>query len=135
MKAPSTTLLVSAGVVIFAVVAAIAGASNTAKPPGVHNGVITACVEPLTKDNKPTSGDLKLFACPKGARTISWNIRGPRTRGPAGSPEVGRFAQGPEGPKGRKALQATGRGRQVRTGATGAKGPAGPQGRQGRPGR
>ena len=50
MKAPSTKLLVSAGVVIFAVVAAIAGASNTVRPPGVHNGVITACIEPFTKE-------------------------------------------------------------------------------------
>ena len=36
MEAPSTTLLVSAGVVVFAVVAAIAGASNTANPPGAN---------------------------------------------------------------------------------------------------
>ena len=44
-------------VLFFAVVAAIAGASNTARP-GVHNGVITACVEPPTKGNRATSGDL-----------------------------------------------------------------------------
>ena len=61
MKAPSTKLLVSAGVVIFAMVAAVAGASNTVTPPGVHNGVITACVEPFTKANQATTGDLKLL--------------------------------------------------------------------------
>jgi hypothetical protein len=75
MKSPSTSLLVGAVVVLFAVVTAIAGASNTARP-GVHNGVITACVEPPTKGNRATSGDLNILVCLKGARKISWNIRG-----------------------------------------------------------
>ncbi len=44
--------------------------------PGVHNGVITACVEPLTKGNRATSGDLNFLACLKGALKISWNIQG-----------------------------------------------------------
>ena len=62
IKSPSTKLLAAAAVVVFAVVAAIAGASNTATP-GVHNGVVTACVEPVTKGNKATSGDLNMLHC------------------------------------------------------------------------
>src|SRR6478752_3041589 len=98
MKSPSKMLLVAAGVVLCAVVAAIAGAGNTAGPGvGVHNGVVTACIEPPTKGNRATSGDLNMsrLACAiKGARKISWNIRGPR--GPAGA--AGSGAQGPAGP-------------------------------------
>lgn len=120
MKSPSTRLLVVAVVVLFAVVTAIAGASNTARP-GVHNGVITACVEQLKKGNKSTSGDLKLFACPKGARHISWNIRGPR--GPAGSAGPA----GPAGPQGTPAPAGP-------AGPAGPNGPAGPGGAQGPPG-
>jgi hypothetical protein len=128
MKSPSTKLLVAAGVVFFAIVAAIAGASNTARP-GVHNGVITACIEPFNKANRVTSGDLKLFACPKGARTISWNIRGPRGRaGSAGTqgaqgPAGPQGAQGPAGPAG-----GQGGGSQGPAGPAGPPGPAGPAG-------
>ena len=95
IKAPSRSLLVAAAVVVFAVVAGVAGAANNAGKPGVHNGVITACVEPLTKGNRYTSGDLNFLVCLKGAKRISWNIKGPKgPKGPAG--KTG--AQGPAGP-------------------------------------
>src|SRR3954452_9236558 len=85
LKSPSTKVLAAAVVVAFAAVVSIAGASTTARP-GVHNGVVTACVEPPTKGNRATSGDLNLVVCLKGARQISWSIRGPRGgAGPAGS--------------------------------------------------
>ena len=103
MRSPSRKLLALAAVVLFAAVTAIAGATNTQHRPGIHNGVITTCVEPATKGNRTTSGDLNFLVCLKGARKVSWNIRGPRG------------LSGPEGP----------------TGARGAQGPAGPQGPQG----
>src|SRR3954447_22015409 len=111
MKPISTKLLAVAAVVVSATVVAIAGASST-QIPGVHNGVITACVEPPTKGNRATSGDLNFFRCAKGARKLSWNIRGPR--GPAGAAGA-RGAAGPAGP-------------------AGAAGPARPAGGQGAPG-
>ena len=111
VRSPSTKLLAAAGVVMFATVATIAGAGNTQQP-GVRNGVITACIEPPTKGNRATSGDLNVLVCLKGARRISWNIRGPRgLAGPKG-------AQGPAGPAGAQ-------------GAQGPAGPAGPAGGQG----
>ena len=70
MKSPSTKLMAAAAVVVFAVVAAIASASDTAKP-GVHNGVITACIEPVTAGNSATSGDLNMLHCVKGAKKVS----------------------------------------------------------------
>jgi len=125
MKTPSRKLLAVAGVFVFAVVAAIA-AADSAVSPGVRKGVVTACVEPATKGNKATSGDLNMssFVCGKGARTISWNIRGPKgPAGPAGSAGPG----GPAGPQG--AAGAAGA-----RGATGDTGPAGPAGPAGPPG-
>ena len=116
VRSPSTKLLAAAVVVSFASVSAIAGAGNTTHRPGIHNGVITTCVEPATKGNKATSGDLNFLVCLKGARKISWNVRGPRgLRGLAGAAGA-QGAQGPAGP----------------AGAQGAQGPAGPAGR-GRP--
>src|SRR3954469_23420842 len=100
MKSLSTKLLAAAAVVVFAVVATIAAASDTrtvsnTQTPGVHNGVITTCVEPATKGNKATSGDLNFLVCLKGAKRLSWNIRGPRgPAGAAGTPG----AQGAAGP-------------------------------------
>ena len=88
-------LLLALAVLIACVAAAsIASANSTAVPrAGVHNGVITACVEPPTKGNRATSGDLNFLICLKGARQISWNIRGPRglpgavgKAGPQGTP-------------------------------------------------
>ena len=110
-KSASARRLAAVAVVLFATVAAIATAS-TNQTPGVHNGVITACVEPQTKGNPATSGDLNLVRC-KGAKKLSWNIKGPA--GPAGPPG----GQGPAGAKGDTG--ATGP-----AGATGATGPAGP---------
>ena len=52
MKSPSSKLLAAAAAVSFAAVTAIAGATNTTHRPGIHNGVITTCVEPLTKGNR-----------------------------------------------------------------------------------
>ena len=97
MRSPSRKLLALAAVVLFAAVTAIAGATNTQHRPGIHNGVITTCVEPPTRGNRTTSGDLNFLVCLKGARKVSWNIRGPR--GPAG-PAGARGAQGPAGPQG-----------------------------------
>src|SRR3954464_4728349 len=102
VKSPSTTLLVGAAVVVFGTVAAIATAADSSVP-GVHNGVVTACVEPPTKGNRATSGDLNVLVCFKGARKISWNVRGPRgirgIRGIAG-PAGAAGAAGPVGPAG-----------------------------------
>lgn len=114
MITPSTKLLAVAAVVSFAVVATVAGASNTARE-GIHNGVITACVEPPTKGNRATSGDLNFLICLKGARKISWNIRG--IRGPAGA--AGKA--GPQGPAG-AAGTAGPKGDKGNTGATGPPG-------------
>jgi hypothetical protein len=114
-------LLAAALGVSFAAVTAVAGAGNTTHRPGIHNGVITACVEPATKGNRATSGDLNFLVCLKGARKVSWNVRGPRglqgvrgLPGPAGP-------QGPQGPAGPAGAQ----------GAQGPAGPAGPTGPQG----
>ena len=93
MKSRSAKLL-AAAVILFAAVATIASASGAPRP-GVHNGVITVCVEPLTKGNRHTSGDLNMLICAKGARKLSWNVRGPR--GPAGAAGA-QGAQGPAGP-------------------------------------
>src|SRR5262249_29553988 len=108
---------------LFAAVAAIA-AADSALSPGIHNGVITACVEPPTKGNKATSGDLNFLVCLKGARKVSWNIRGPK--GPAGP-------AGPAGPRGAQGGQGA-RGATGATGATGAKGDKGDKGDKGEPG-
>jgi hypothetical protein len=104
-----------------------AGLAGRTQVPGVHNGVITACVEPPVKGNRATSGDLNVLVCLKGARKISWNIRGPRglvgpkgAPGPAGSAGA-QGAQGPAGPAGA----------QGPAGLAGAQGPAGPGGAQG----
>ena len=59
-KPPSKKVLLAAAVVAFAVVAGVAGAAVTGKP-GIRNGVITVCVEPLTKGNRQTSGDLNFI--------------------------------------------------------------------------
>ena len=58
--------------------------SQHTQTPGVHNGVVTACVEPATKANKATSGDLNVLACLKGATKISWSITGPEEQGQQG---------------------------------------------------
>jgi hypothetical protein len=123
MKPPSTKLLAVPGVVLLAVVAAIAGASNTLLP-GVHNGVITACIEPVTQGNEATSGDLNMFHCAKGAKRLSWSITGPT--GPQG-------AAGPEGPKGPEG-PAGSHGSHGTTGAKGETGAKGPAGAPGAPG-
>ncbi len=134
MKPPSTKLLAVAGIGLFAVVAAIAGASNT-RTPGVHDGVITACVEPHTNGNEATSGDLNMVRC-KGAKKLSWSIRGPAGPEGANGSEGPKGQEGPPGPQGSQgpdgAKGDTGaRGPDGATGAkgeTGATGPAGPKG-------
>src|SRR5262245_50768099 len=75
-------LMAGTAVVLFVAMVSLASADST-QTPGVHNGVITVCIEPATKGNKATSGDLNLLVCASGARRLSWNVRGPR--GPAGS--------------------------------------------------
>jgi hypothetical protein len=124
MKSPSSQLL-AAVVVLFAAVASLASA-DSAVTPGVHNGVITACIEPIVKGNIATSGDLK-FACLKNYRKISWNIRG-RT-GPAG-PAGPSGPAGPQGPTGATGAQ----GAAGAAGAAGPKGDKGDKGDQGDPG-
>ena len=119
-SAGNKRLLVAAVVLSCVGVASVASADSTLVP-GVHNGIITVCIEPPTKGNRATSGDLNLLICAKGARRISWSIRGPRgpigLRGPAGAPGA-TGAQGAAGPQGP-------------AGAAGAQGPAGPAGAQG----
>src|SRR3954470_3857540 len=98
-KAPRRIWLMATTTVISLIVlVSLASAKNSAGPPaGVHNGVVTACIEPPTKGNKATSGDLNLIVCAKGARKVSWNVRGPRgLRGRAGAAG----AQGPAGANG-----------------------------------
>src|SRR5262245_62721725 len=53
-KAPRRTWLVAAAVVVSFTTVSLASAGSSQKP-GIHNGVITACVEPPTKGNKATS--------------------------------------------------------------------------------
>ncbi len=132
MKPPSTRLLAVAGVVVFAVVVAVAAASNTLLP-GVRDGVITACIEPVTQGNEATSGDLNMFHCAKGAKRLSWSITGPAgqegangSEGPKG-PEGPQGSQGPAGAKG----EAGARGSAGATGAKGETGPTGPAGPKG----
>src|SRR3954469_21285977 len=110
-------LVAAAAAGAFVAVASLASAGSKAPPAGVHNGVVTACVEPPTRGNPATSGDLNMIVCAKGARRISWNIRGPRgPAGPAGS--GGQGAAGPAGPTGLAGPK----------GDAGAAGPAGPKG-------
>jgi hypothetical protein len=81
-------------VVVFGAVASFAWASGTARPPGIHNGVITVCIEKLQIKNVKTSGDLNVLHCRSGERRLSWSIRGPEgPPGPAGP-------AGPAGPSG-----------------------------------
>jgi len=110
VKSPAKILLVVVAVVVsFVVVTSFASAGSrqnvgTILKGGVHNGVITACIEPLRKNDIATSFDLK-FKCLRNYRTISWNIRGPRgprgVRGPAGNFGL----RGPTGPAGPLARQ------------------------------
>ena len=114
LESPSKKLFALVGVAVFAVFAVVAGASVISTP-GVHNGVVTACVEPNTPGNQATSGDLKLADCPKGAKKITWELKGPTGQtGPAGS-------QGGQGPAGAQGPAGP-------AGAAGAAGPAGPAG-------
>jgi hypothetical protein len=118
-KSPKVSWPLVAGVVVaFGAVASLASGGGTLKP-GVHNGVITVCIEPPTKGNPATSGDLNIIHC--GRRMLSWNIRGPKgpqgAAGPAGTagPAGPAGPQGPAGP----------------AGAQGAQGPAGAAGSNG----
>jgi len=123
MRSLSNRLVWAAVVFLFAAVASLAAADSTVKP-GVHNGIVTACVEPATKGNRATSGDLNVVVCLKRARQISWNIRGPKgPAGPAG-PAGPQGAPGPSGPQGFAGVRGF-------TGATGNPGPAGADGADG----
>jgi Collagen triple helix repeat (20 copies) len=123
MKPPSRRLLTVAGVALFAVVAAIAAASNTLLP-GVRDGVITACIEPVTQGNEATSGDLNMFHCAKGAKRLSWSITGPAGPEGATGPEGPKGPEGPSGPQGSQGAAGA-------KGETGARGPAGATGAKG----
>ena len=69
MKPPPTKALAATAVVVFARGRRDCYSQRHDALPGrVHNGVITACVEPPTKGNKATSGDLNFLVCLKGAR-------------------------------------------------------------------
>ena len=102
---PRTRLVAALAAAAFVAVVSLASADSTLRP-GVKNGVITACVEPLTQGQRFTSGDLNFIRCAGGAKQVSWNIRGRRGL-------IGRTgATGPQGA----------------TGATGAVGAAGAKG-------
>src|SRR3954451_16604150 len=140
-------LLLALAVLVACVAAtSIASASSTAVPlAGVRNGVITVCIEPPTKGNRATSGDLNLLVCAKGARRLSWNVRGPRgirgiagKAGPAGAqgaqgPAGAQGAQGPAGAKGADGAVGPA-GAKGDTGAAGPQGVVGPAGPAGTPG-
>src|SRR4051794_34804690 len=127
MNSHRNLLLALAVLVACVAAASIASANSTVVPQaGVHNGVITVCIEPPTKGNRSTSGDLNLLVCLKGARRISWNVRGPRgVRGLAGA----QGAQGVQGPAGAQGAQGPA-GAQGAQGSAGAQGPAGPAGQE-----
>ena len=114
---PRTRLVAALAAAAFVAVVSLASADSTLRP-GVKNGVITACVEPLTKGQRFTSGDLNFIRCAGGAKQVSWNIRGRRGL-------IGRTgATGPQGATG-----ATGAvGAAGAKGETGAAGPPGPAG-------
>lgn len=89
---------------------------------GVHNGVITACVE--NRGDAATFGDMKLNNCHKGFNTIKWNQRGRRgLRGLTGS----KGAAGTDGQNGAQGLAGP-QGAVGTAGAVGARGATGPQG-------
>jgi Collagen triple helix repeat (20 copies) len=129
VKPPSARWLAAVAAVLFATVAAIATASNNQTTPGIHDGVITACIEPLTKGNPATSDDLKLLPC-TGERTVSWNIRGPRGEAGPGGPAGPAGEHGDQGPAGAKG-ETGARGPGGPKGEAGATGPAGPEGATG----
>jgi hypothetical protein len=107
-------LMAAVAAVTFIAVVSLASADSTRRP-GIRNGVITACVEPLTKGQPYTSGDLNFIRCAGRAKQVSWNIRGRRgLTGPKGATGAAGAtgAQGAVGAKGE-------------TGATGSAGPAG----------
>jgi hypothetical protein len=114
------------GAVLFAAIAAIAGASTIRKP-GVHNGVITACVEPVTKATQPSQVTLNMLQCAKGAKRLSWHISGPA------GPEGAKGLEGPQGPEGPAGPQGS-HGPEGAKGETGARGPAGAAGAKGETG-
>jgi hypothetical protein len=100
-NSPGRNWLLAAAVVVSSIAVASIASADSSQRPGVHNGVVTACVEPLTKGNRATSGDLNVLVCLKGYKKISWNIRGPRgLRGPAGpaGPQGTNGAKGDPGP-------------------------------------
>ena len=144
LESPSKKLLAVVGVAVFAVFAVVAGA-GVPSTPGVHNGVVTACVEPHTQGNQATSGDLKLSDCPKGAKQITWNVSGPKgPKGPKGQagPAGSQGGQGPAGAQGpAKVRRCAGLGRRLARrvlrlappAPAGATGPAGPAGLGGSP--
>jgi hypothetical protein len=120
-KLPRVSWPLAAGVVLaFGTVASLATAGATLQKPGIHNGVITVCIEPATNGNPATSGDLNAVRC-HGPHRLSWNIKGPA--GPAGA----KGAAGPAGPAGAKGASGA-NGAPGPAGATGATGPAGPAG-------
>jgi hypothetical protein len=136
-KLPTAKWKLLAGVVVaFGTIASLASASGSVSP-GIHNGVITVCIEPATKGNPATSGDLNVVHC--GRKTLTWNVRGPKgAQGPAGpagaagaaGPAGGQGAQGPPGPAGPAGAQGA-QGPAGAAGATGATGPTGPAGADG----
>jgi hypothetical protein len=74
---------------------AVAASDGVREALGLKKGVITACV---------VRGALKIDRCPKGAKKISWNARGPAgrsTRGAVGA-RGAQGVQGQSGPQGQK---------------------------------
>jgi hypothetical protein len=133
LKSRGKILMLAVAVLVSSVaVASLASAESTQSTQqlGVHNGIITACVEPFVKGDRQTSGDIKLNFCRKGYRKLAWNQRGLRgAAGPKGDPG----AAGPAGPAGAKGDigPAGAQGLAGPAGPAGTQGPAGPQGVKG----
>ncbi|HEX6762619.1 MAG TPA: hypothetical protein VF094_07455 [Gaiellaceae bacterium] len=121
-------IFVAGAAFLASAVVALAAGSN---PVGIKKGAVTACI---------AKGVLRLSGCPKGARTVTWNMQGQRgatgatgTAGAAGATG----ATGATGPAGAQGLrgQAGPQGLQGDPGpagpSTGIPGPQGPQGPQG----
>ena len=105
MEVQADKLASMAALVISCVaVASVAYAGGTLVIPGIHNGVITACIEPPTKGNKATSGDINMsrINCAREAPG-----RSPGTSGGQQARRVRRAAQAQQAQQAQQVRQAS----------------------------